>query len=90
MQMYVLMIGVFAAVQNENMEMISLLLRESDCDVDHREHHGWAALHEASKQGNKPIVHMLLKARAQPNILTNLGETPIYIGSLLLLALLTP
>ena len=60
--------------------MIGLLLKESDCDVDHREHHGWAALHEASRQGNRQVIQMLLKAKAHTNILTNLGETPIYIG----------
>ena len=71
----------FSAVQNDNLEMISLLLKESDCNVDHREHHGWAALHEAARQGKRQVINMLLKARAQTNILTNLGETPIYIGN---------
>ena len=60
--------------------MILLLLKEEDCDVDHREYHGWAALHEAARQGKKQTIQLLLKRGAEPNILTNLGETPIYIG----------
>ena len=64
-----------------DVNIITVLL-EHKADIDARDLLGWTALHHAVSSNEVQAVHVLLyRWAADPNAMTNYGETPLHIMS---------
>lgn len=61
--------------------MVDILLsRRANPDLQEGELK-WAALHKAAFHGNAAIVTSLLKAKADVDLTTNDGDTPLHVAA---------
>ena len=66
---------------DEDCEIASLLVQETDFDPDIQNDDGLTPLHLAVKLGNMEIIQLLI-SRSNPNIADNNGQTPIMYAPL--------
>mgnify|MGYP000577796030 CR=1 FL=1 len=74
-------VPLLQAVRQDNLEAVQLLLDQGAIpDIKGR---GYTPLGLASKNGNVPLVKMLLRAQADPNRKNDDGDTPLHSAALL-------
>src|ERR1035441_7889100 len=56
------------------------LLLEHGAPVNARQQAGWVPIHAAAQNGDRPMVELLLKHRADPKLANNDGKTPAMVA----------
>jgi len=64
-----------------HLERLKGLYRDSSPDVNWQDDDGFTALAIAAQYGQAAIVEYLLQRKADPNLATNTGATPLYLAS---------
>ncbi len=68
-----------SAASARNLEAVRLLL-EHGAPVNARQQSGWAAIHAAAQNGDRPMVELLLKNGADPKIANADAKTPADVA----------
>jgi ankyrin repeat protein len=68
-----------SAASARNLEAARLLL-ERGAPVNARQQGGWVPIHAAAQNGDRPMVELLLKHRADPKLANNEGKTPATVA----------
>jgi ankyrin repeat protein len=68
-----------SAASARNIEAARLLL-EHGAPVNARQHGGWAPIHAAAQNGDRPMVELLLKYHADPKTANDDGKTPSMVA----------
>ena len=68
-----------AACHGHTAVVILLILHGAELDAKATPNH-MTALHFAVSKGHTPIVDLLLKQSADPNVMTDIGETPLHLA----------
>ena len=61
--------------------VVQILLSDSQCLVDAKGHDGYTALHYSCGSGNVGVVKALVKNKANVNVKTNSGDTPLHVAA---------
>ena len=70
-----------SAASARNLEAARLLLeRGAPGIVNARQHGGWIPIHAAAANGDRAMVELLLKHRADPKLANDEGKTPAMIA----------
>ena len=70
-------ISLHHAVLGGNVEVGERLLATKNILINHRDNHGYSALHLAAKHESKPFVVLLIEHGADPVLIDNYGNRPI-------------
>lgn len=68
------------AVQEKDENLLHLLLKNYEVEVDCRDHLGSSALHYASLAGHNSMTHLLLKYGASMTLQDSMGRTALHIA----------
>lgn len=72
---------LFDVVKLGNVDKLLKLLEREDIDIEFVDKDKCTALHWAAFSGKSSVLHILLKAGANPNLNNSYGNTPLHIGS---------
>jgi ankyrin repeat protein len=68
-----------SAASARNLDAACVLL-EHGAPVNARQQGGWAPLHAAAQNGDRPMVELLLKHRADPTLPNDEGKTSAMVA----------
>ena len=68
-----------SAASSRNLEAARLLL-ERGAPVNARQQAGWVPIHAAAQNGDRPMVELLLKHRADPKLANDQGKTSAMVA----------
>ena len=68
------------ACRNGSLQLVKLLTRHANCDLDYRNEVGDTPLHAACESGNLAIVYMLFKQCEFPSRKNNAGLSPFHVA----------
>ena len=69
-----------SACVSGNLELVELVLREFQCDIDAQNKHGNTPLHVACEWGWLEIVNFLVVSECNLNVINNYGHTPLTLA----------
>jgi hypothetical protein len=67
-----------AAIHADNTEVLNLLLRHTNVDIDGCDDYGTTALHFAVHSSNVVAARHLIKMGEKPNLFNNDGHSPLH------------
>ncbi len=72
---------LFKAAQAENIELVTVILKEEKILIDFTDHDGTTSLWWAAFHNNTKMVALLLEHKANPNMAHNQGSTPLWYAA---------